>query len=157
MELVRIIILARNSSPPQKKMNGIGQNYYLARNSSPPQKMNGIGQNYYFSKKLFSPQKKIGEKTEIKLFMLMPAFKYYYYNNYNNYYSIKRTCLLVNFAISADHKMKLKDSEKSDKYLDLARELKMSMTVMPVEIGSLGTILKGFGLVWFGFKAYQPL
>ena len=37
----------------------------------------------------------------------------------------KRTCCLVNFAVPADHtKWKSKESEKIDKYLDFARELK---------------------------------
>ena len=39
----------------------------------------------------------------------------------------KRTCQIVDFAIPADHKVKLKESEKIDKYLDLARELKKTM------------------------------
>ena len=30
----------------------------------------------------------------------------------------------MDFAVPADHKVKLKESEKRDKYLDLARELK---------------------------------
>ena len=30
----------------------------------------------------------------------------------------------MDFAILADHKVKLKESEKRDKYLDLAREMK---------------------------------
>ena len=30
----------------------------------------------------------------------------------------------MELAISADHRVKIKESEKSDKYLDLARELK---------------------------------
>ena len=30
----------------------------------------------------------------------------------------------VNFAVPADHRIKLKECEKKDKYLDLARELK---------------------------------
>ena len=34
------------------------------------------------------------------------------------------TCRIVDFAVPADHKVKLKESEKKDKYLDLARELK---------------------------------
>ena len=33
----------------------------------------------------------------------------------------KRTCWIVDFAISADHKVKLKESEKKGKYLDFAR------------------------------------
>ena len=36
----------------------------------------------------------------------------------------KRTCWIVEFAIPADHRIKLKENEKWDKYLDLARELK---------------------------------
>ena len=36
----------------------------------------------------------------------------------------KRICRIVDFAVSADHRVKLKESEKKDKYLDLARELK---------------------------------
>ena len=36
----------------------------------------------------------------------------------------KRTCRIVGFAVPADHTIKLKESEKRDKYLDLARELK---------------------------------
>ena len=30
----------------------------------------------------------------------------------------------MDFAISADHRAKLKESEKKDKYLDLSRDLK---------------------------------
>ena len=33
----------------------------------------------------------------------------------------KRTCQIVNFAVSVDHRVKLKESEKKDKYLDLDR------------------------------------
>ena len=36
----------------------------------------------------------------------------------------KRTCKIVDFAVPADHRIKLKECEKKDKYLDLARELK---------------------------------
>ena len=36
----------------------------------------------------------------------------------------KRTCKTVDFAVPPDHRVKLKESEKEDKYLDLARELK---------------------------------
>ena len=35
----------------------------------------------------------------------------------------KRTCRIVNFAVPADHRVKLKESKKRDKYIDLAREL----------------------------------
>ena len=41
----------------------------------------------------------------------------------------------------------LKESEKKDKYLNLARELKklwnMKATIVPIAIGALGTITKG--------------
>ena len=36
----------------------------------------------------------------------------------------KRNCHLVDFAVQADHRVKMKESEKIDKYLDLARELR---------------------------------
>ena len=40
----------------------------------------------------------------------------------------KRTRKIVDFAVPADHRIKLKESEKEDKYLDLAREfLKKTM------------------------------
>ena len=43
--------------------------------------------------------------------------------------------------------LKLKECEKRDKYLDLARELKklwnMSVTIIPIVISVLGTVTKG--------------
>ena len=41
----------------------------------------------------------------------------------------KRTCRIVDFAVPADHEVKLKESKKRDKYLDLARELKKETTI----------------------------
>ena len=38
-----------------------------------------------------------------------------------------RTGRIVDFAVLADHRVKLKESEKKDKYLDLARELKKTV------------------------------
>ena len=35
-----------------------------------------------------------------------------------------RICKIFNFAVQADLRIKLKECEKKDKYLDLARELK---------------------------------
>ena len=59
----------------------------------------------------------------------------------------KRTCKIVDFAVPADHRIKLKESEKKDKYLDLARELKklwnMKVTIIPIVIGAFGTVTKG--------------
>ena len=47
-----------------------------------------------------------------------------------------------------DHRMKLKESEKKDKYLDLARELKkklcnMKVTIVPIVIVAFRTATKG--------------
>ena len=44
-------------------------------------------------------------------------------------------------------KLKLKECEKRDKYLDLAREMKklwkMKVTIISIVIGALGTVTKG--------------
>ena len=40
-------------------------------------------------------------------------------NNNNNK---KRTCKIVDFAVSAGHRVKLKESKKKDKYLDPTKE-----------------------------------
>ena len=45
----------------------------------------------------------------------------------NNNQQKKRIWKIVDFAVPADHRMKLKESEKKDKYLDLARGLKKTM------------------------------
>ena len=53
---------------------------------------------------------------------------------------------MVDFVILADHRAKLKESEKKDKYQDLARELKklwnMKLAVILIVIGALGTATK---------------
>ena len=36
----------------------------------------------------------------------------------------KRSCWIVDFAVPADHRVKLKESVKGDKYVDLTRKLK---------------------------------
>ena len=36
-------------------------------------------------------------------------------------YKKKRTCKIIDFAVPADHWIKLKEREKKDKYLDVAR------------------------------------
>ena len=43
------------------------------------------------------------------------------YNNQQKKKRKKRTCKIVDFAVLADHRVKLKESEKKDKYLDFAR------------------------------------
>ena len=60
----------------------------------------------------------------------------------------KRTCQFINFAIPVDQqRVKLKENEKRDEYLDLARELKkqwnLKETVIPLVIGMFGTVTKG--------------
>ncbi len=59
----------------------------------------------------------------------------------------KRTCKIVDFAVPADHRIKLKECEKNDKYLDFAREFKklwnMKVTIIPIVIGAFGTVTKG--------------
>ena len=53
----------------------------------------------------------------------------------------------MDFAVPADYRVKLKEKEKKEKYLDLARELKklwdMKVTFIPIITGDLGTVTKG--------------
>ena len=57
----------------------------------------------------------------------------------------KKICKIVDFAVSVDHRIKLKEYEKKDKYLDLARGLKklwnMKVTIVPIVIGAFGTVI----------------
>ena len=58
-----------------------------------------------------------------------------------------RTCKIVDFVVPADHRIKLKECEKKDKYFNLARKLKklwnMQVTIIPIVIGAFGTVTKG--------------
>ena len=62
-----------------------------------------------------------------------------------------QNCRIVDFAVPADNWIKIKESEKRDKYQDLARGLKnlwnMKVTVILIVIGTLGIILKRIGEV----------
>ena len=53
----------------------------------------------------------------------------------------------MDYAVPADHRVKLKGCEKTDKYLDLARELRklsnMIVTIIPIVISADGTVTKG--------------
>ena len=53
----------------------------------------------------------------------------------------------MNFAVFPDYRVKLKESEKKDKYLDRAKELKkrwnMKVTSIPIVIGTLCTVTEG--------------
>ena len=59
----------------------------------------------------------------------------------------KRTSNIVDFGVPADYRIKLKVSEKKDKYLDLASKLKklwnMKVKIIPIAIGAFGTVTKG--------------
>ena len=63
----------------------------------------------------------------------------------------KKTSKIVDFSVSVDHRIKLKESEKKDKYLDFAIELKknktklgsMKVKIIPIVIGAFGTVSKG--------------
>ena len=54
-----------------------------------------------------------------------------------------KICKIVDSAVPADYRIKLKECEKRDKYLDLARELKkkklwnMKVTIIPIVICAL--------------------
>ena len=58
----------------------------------------------------------------------------------------KRTCKIVDFSVLADHRIKLKESKKKDKYLDLARELKKLWNVM------VRLILIVIGAFWYSHQ-----
>ena len=66
--------------------------------------------------------------------------------NNNQQKKKKRTSKIVDFAVPADHRIKLKECEKKNKYIDLARELKklwnMRGTILSIVIGAFGTITK---------------
>ena len=59
----------------------------------------------------------------------------------------KRICKIVDFVVPANHRINLKEWEKKDKYLDLARELKklwnMKVTIVSIVNCAFGTITKG--------------
>ena len=54
---------------------------------------------------------------------------------------------MVDFAVLIDHRVKLKDGKKRDRYLNFARELKkqwnMKVMMIPIVVGALRTIPKG--------------
>ena len=57
-----------------------------------------------------------------------------------------RTCRIVEFAVSANHRVKLKETEKKDKYLDFVREVKklcnIKVTVIPNVTGALRAVTR---------------
>ena len=65
----------------------------------------------------------------------------------------------MEFAVPADNRVKLKESEKIYKYLDLGRELKklrnMKVTIIPIVTGALGTVTKGLVEGLEDFKKFR--
>ena len=63
----------------------------------------------------------------------------------NNNPQKKRNCKIFDFAVPADHRIKLKECEKKDKYFDLAMELNklwdVQVTLIPIVIGAFGTVI----------------
>ena len=56
----------------------------------------------------------------------------------------ERTCRIVDFAVPVDHRVKLKESEKKDRYHDLAKELKKPWNIKVMFIlNAISTITKG--------------
>ena len=60
----------------------------------------------------------------------------------------KRTCKIVDFVVLAYHRIKLKECEKKDKILDLARQFKkklwnMKVTIIIILSGVFDTVTKG--------------
>ena len=53
----------------------------------------------------------------------------------------------MDFAVPADHRIKPKESEKKDKYIDHRKELKklwnMKVTIIPILIGVFCSVTKG--------------
>ena len=66
---------------------------------------------------------------------------------YNNQQQKMKICKIVDFAVLAHNRIKLKECEKRDKYFDLARELEklwnINVTIIPIVIGAFGTLTKG--------------
>ena len=69
----------------------------------------------------------------------------------------------MDLAILADNKVRIKESEKKDKYQDLARELKIlwniKVMLISIVIDALGTISKGLqkGLVDLEIKGQMEI
>ena len=64
----------------------------------------------------------------------------------NNNQRKKRIYKIVDFAVPAVHRIKLKECEKKDKYLDLVREFKKTMekvkTIIRIVTGAFGTVTR---------------
>ena len=81
---------------------------------------------------------------------------------YNNQQKKKRIFKIIDFADPADHRLKLKECEKKDKYLDFARELKkklgnMRVTIVWIVTGAFGTVTKGLLRAWRSWKLSESI
>ena len=61
----------------------------------------------------------------------------------------ERVCLIVDIAVAADRRVEEKEQEKVEKYQDLKREIGRmweirKVQIVPVVIGALGSVSKGF-------------
>ena len=83
------------------------------------------------------------EEIIIRIIIIIPDQK----TRPNNNQQKKKDLQNCQLCCHVDHRINLKECEKKDKYLDLARELKklwnMKVRIVPIVIGALGTITKG--------------
>ena len=61
----------------------------------------------------------------------------------------ERSCKIIDFAVPGDSRIEEKEKDKREKYQDLERDLQkiwnVKVKIMPLVVGSLGTIPKQFG------------
>ena len=61
----------------------------------------------------------------------------------------ERSCKITDFAVPRDSRIEEKEKDKIEKYQDLGRELQKiwyaKVKIIPLVVGSLGTISKQFG------------
>ena len=65
---------------------------------------------------------------------------------YNNQQR-KRTWKIVNFGVPADHRIKLKEIETKDMYLDLDREMKKKNKLWNMKVTIIATVIRAFSTV----------
>ena len=80
-------------------------------------------------------------KIQMDILILTRRLKLLIFNN-----NKKRTNKIVDLAVPANHRKKLKEKNKKDKYLDLDSELEklwnMKVTVIQIVIGAIDTVTK---------------
>ena len=63
--------------------------------------------------------------------------------------------MIIDFAVSADNRVKMKESEKVAKYLDLTREPEKLSNIKMVVISRLGKVPKGQERDWVNEKSEE--